>query len=168
MNWKEFKSVLKENSDAPLQFEYKQNQWAHNSFHLTEFKQANIVSVDCGGQKNEWNEIIVQVWEPPVLQLGPPMKAQKAIEIIDLVEGVVGFDQDAEVKIEYGNANFGTRQMPVTGFQLINDHLVAQMQDDKTLCKAIGRGETCGTEEPAMIVMEDATGESCAPGSGCC
>lgn len=170
MNWKEFKNVLRNNQGLPLQFEYKQNQWVHNSFHITEIKEADIVSVDCGGQKNTWKEIVVQVWEPEVLVNGNAMATSKAIEIIDRVESIVKMDEGSEVKIEYGNASFGTRQMPVSSFQMINDHLVVQMQDDKTLCKAIDRGQTCGPKPKVRIAaVVGATSENaCAPGSGCC
>jgi hypothetical protein len=36
----------------------------HAGYHLTELKAASFDTVDCGAQKNRWNETIVQLWVP--------------------------------------------------------------------------------------------------------
>jgi len=36
----------------------------HGGYHLTELKAASFDTVDCGAQKNQWNETIVQLWVP--------------------------------------------------------------------------------------------------------
>ena len=64
INWKTFKETLEKHPDLILQFQYAENKWVDASYHITEIKQAPIVSVDCGGVMNSWTEIIVQLWEP--------------------------------------------------------------------------------------------------------
>lgn len=84
MTWQAFKSTL----EASPNFEYQQGQKVDASFHITEIKQASIVSVDCGGQMNSWTEVIVQLWEPPVKEAERPMTVSKALQIVNLVEKI--------------------------------------------------------------------------------
>jgi len=63
-NWKTFKETLILNPELNLHFQYNGNKQVNASYHITEIKQAEIVSVDCGGVINNWTEIIVQLWEP--------------------------------------------------------------------------------------------------------
>ncbi|RZK99557.1 MAG: hypothetical protein EOO89_31030, partial [Pedobacter sp.] len=58
-NWQTFKATLEQHPDLTLQFQYAENKWVDASYHITEIKQAPIVSVDCGGKMNTWTEIIV-------------------------------------------------------------------------------------------------------------
>jgi hypothetical protein len=54
MNWAAFKDALLAHPDLDLQFQYASNKLVDASFHITEIKQAPIVSVDCGGVMNSW------------------------------------------------------------------------------------------------------------------
>ncbi|SDM20925.1 DUF6428 family protein [Pedobacter antarcticus] len=49
MTWGNFKSTLQKNPDLHLQFRYAGENLVKPSYHITEIKQAPIVSVDCGG-----------------------------------------------------------------------------------------------------------------------
>lgn len=167
MKWSEFKSNLSQFPTHHLQFEIATNTFVHPSFHITEIKQANITSVDCGGKKNEWTEIIVQLWEPEVLENDRSMEISKALSIIELVEKSLSLDYDAQVKIEFGNALFETKQMLPQEFEIKNHELIVKLQADATQCKAIDRGETCGTPKPKLKMIN--TSENvCTPDSGCC
>jgi hypothetical protein len=86
MNWSEFKTQLVQHPDLHLQFQFDENQFVHPSFHITEIKENNIKSVDCGGKMNAWTEIVLQLWEPSEKEAPRSMKASKALQIIDVVE----------------------------------------------------------------------------------
>ncbi|KVV13323.1 DUF6428 family protein [Flavobacterium sp. TAB 87] len=167
MKWSEFKSQLSQFPSHHLQFEITKDTFVHPSFHITEIKQANITSVDCGGKKNEWTEIIVQLWEPEVLENNRSMQVTKALSIIELVEKSVALDYNAAVKIEFGNAVFETKQMLPQEFEIKNDELILKLQTDATQCKAIDRGEACGTPKPKLKIT-NASENVCTPDSGCC
>jgi hypothetical protein len=79
MTWQAFKNTLVQNPDKFLQFQYAEGGFVHPSFHITEIKQAPIVSVDCGGQMNSWTEVIVQLWEPDVQEADRSMKVRKVV-----------------------------------------------------------------------------------------
>ncbi len=181
MDWRTFKTHLQAHPDLDLQFQYAENSWVAPSYHITEIKQAPIVSVDCGGKKNTWTEIIVQLWEPEHQQQSRSMKVSKALSIVDVVEKVLPLQPDGLVKIEFGNADFDTRQLLPSALRVEGDHLVVDLRADVTQCKALDRGGSCGTpgtseeaccspaKEPAPEFKNLAvTAECCTPGSGCC
>jgi hypothetical protein len=167
MNWSDFKTQLSNFPEHHLQFEFAENERVHPSFHITEIKQATITSVDCGGKMNAWTESIVQLWEPTVLENERSMKVTKALSIIDLVEKILPQNPNNLVKIEFGNSKFETRQMHPQEFQITNDEIIIKLTADRTQCKAIGRGDTCGTPIPAANQPESQN-SCCAPESDCC
>lgn len=182
MTWQTFKETLLGNTDKVLQFEYAPGQYVDASYHITEIKQAPIVSVDCGGVMNTWTEIIVQLWEPSVSDTDRAMKVSKALSIVSLVEKSLPLNPLGIVKIEFGNSKFDTRQMYPGEFTVEDDAFIVNLVPDFTQCKALSRDQTCGTapsgeacctpaEKPAvekLILVGVVEETSCKPGSGCC
>jgi len=183
--WQTFKATLEQNPNQTLQFQYAADKWVDASYHITEIKQAPIVSVDCGGVMNSWTEIIVQLWEPEVRDNERAMQVSKALSIVKLVEKSLPLNPLGVVKIEFGNSQFDTRQMYPGAFEISGENLIVNLIPDATQCKAITRGGSCGTtatgEECCVQTTETKTekpkielknlvadGPSCAPGSGCC
>ncbi|HYH55578.1 MAG TPA: DUF6428 family protein [Anseongella sp.] len=181
ISWQAFKEKLQQHADQTLQFQYGEGKWVDASYHITEVKQAPIVSVDCGGVMNFWTEVIVQLWEPGAKQTERAMKASKALSIIDVVEKSLPLNPKGTVKIEFGNSRFDTRQMYPGEFISESGNLIVNLVPDFTQCKAIGRGGSCGTtaageecctpeavEKPKVQPENLAAASGCAPGSGCC
>ena len=170
INWETFKDKLIQNPQLDLQFQYATDKRVSPSYHITEIKQAPITSVDCGGVKNEWTEIIVQLMEPVTQQQLRAMKVHKALSIIDVVEKVLPLDLNGTVKIEFGNAQFETRQLYPNEFITDGENLVIDLRPDTVQCKAIERGGSCGTPVKQKVELTNlATKEACCtPGGGCC
>jgi hypothetical protein len=185
MNWQAFKNTLLEQPDKILQFQYADGKLVDASYHITEIKQAPIVSVDCGGVMNSWTEIIVQLWEPSISETDHVMKVSKALSIIGLVEKSLALNPLGIIKIEFGNSRFDTRQMYPVDFILDGDFFTVNLAADFTQCKAITRGQSCGTNDSSedcctpenkvksireVEVKELAGSENagCVPGGGCC
>jgi hypothetical protein len=170
INWGTFKETLVQNPQLDLQFQYAENKWVSASYHITEIKQAPITSVDCGGVKNEWTEIIVQLMEPSVKQQERAMKVKKALSIIDVVENVLPLDVNGTVKIEFGNTEFDTRQLYPNEFIIDGENFIVDLRPDTVQCKAIERGGSCGTPAKQKVELKNlAVAESCCtPGAGCC
>jgi hypothetical protein len=177
MTWGDFKSMLEQNPDLYLQFEYEEGRLVDSSFHITEIKQAPVVSVDCGGQMNAWTEVIVQLWEPLVKETNRSMQVGKALKIVNLVEKSLPLNPKATVKIEFGNSKFDTRQMYPGELVAGNDTFTVKLVPDFTQCKALSRNQSCGTTSPGTsccapaplqeeLISSDSI--SCKPGSGCC
>lgn len=179
MTWGDFKNTLKQNPDLHLQFQYEEGKFVDSSYHITEIKQAPIVSVDCGGVMNSWTEVIVQLWEPSEKEVDRSMKIGKALKIVDLVEKSLPLNPNATVKIEFGNSRFDTRQMYPGEFASDGETFTVNLVPDFTQCKALTRNQSCGTSPaeasccaPAPVKQElelvTSDGDSCKPGSGCC
>ena len=176
-NWKTFKDTLLQHPDLDLQFQYAANKRIDCSYHITEIKQAPITSVDCGGVKNEWTEIIVQLWVPEEQQQLRSMKVKKALSIIETVEKMLALNPNGTVKIEFGNSEFDTRQMFPNEMIAHGENLVIDLRPDAVQCKAISRGGSCGTndkgedcctpaEKPKIELKNLAVTACCEP--GCC
>ena len=182
MNWQSFKSVLVQNPDKYLQFQYADGQFIEPSFHITEIKQAPIVSVDCGGKMNSWTEIIIQLWEPAEQESSRSMKVSKALSIINLVEKSLPLNPLATVKIEFGNSRFDTRHMYPGELIADTETFTVNLTPDFTQCKALTRNQSCGptsegdacctpARQPAKRELIDLVGTNaptCTPKSGCC
>ena len=181
MTWQDFKAQLSQHKDQILQFQYAEGSLVDASYHITEIKQAPIVSVDCGGVMNSWTEIIVQLWEPGEKQTDRAMSVSKALSIVEIVEKKLSLNPAGVVKIEFGNSGFDTRQMYPGALTISGDELIINLVADVTQCKAINRGGSCGTTESvaeccapaakAKVQLQNLAGTSdtvCTPGSGCC
>lgn len=185
MNWQSFKSKLQEHPELTLQFQYAADKWVDASYHITEIKQAPIVSVDCGGVMNSWTEIIVQLWEPSEKDSERAMQVSKALSIVQLVEKTLPLNPLGIVKIEFGNSQFDTRQMYPGALNIAGENLIIDLIPDATQCKAISRGGSCGTTDtgeeccaPAakkeeakpkiQLINLASEGPVCGPDSGCC
>lgn len=183
MNWQSFKSTLLQNPDKHLQFQYAEGEFVHASFHITEIKQAPIVSVDCGGKMNGWTEVILQLWEPSVQEGDRSMTVSKALSIINVVEKSLPLNAMATVKIEFGNSRFDTRQMYPGDFITDGETFTVNLTPDFTQCKAQTRGQSYGVSlageaycTPAatrvipqpIFELVEADAPCCAPGSSRC
>ena len=161
MKTHEFLSLLQENSQRKLVFEYKPGQLVAANYHITEVKNVTIDSIDCGANPDFWKETIIQLWESP-MEKGKReyMSAYKALSILKKVDKVKPMEREVEVKFEYSNPNFHTAQLFVNDLEISGENLIVKLGIEKTDCKA---KETCGIPE----TMTE-TASACAPGSGCC
>ena len=64
MTTQDFIAQLRRASDKTLLFVNGEGDTIHAGYHLTEIKAAKFDTVDCGGEKNSWNETIMQLWIP--------------------------------------------------------------------------------------------------------
>src|SRR6266705_6914872 len=106
MQTHEFIASLRRSPDKQLLFENEEGAAIHSGYHLTELKAASFDTVDCGAQKNRWNETIVQLWVPENEGSDEFMTAKKFLSIYDQVSGMIALDPKAEIRFEYGDENF--------------------------------------------------------------
>ena len=86
MTTHDFLELLKNNPEAGLRFEYEQDRFVPDTYHITEIKNVTIDSVDCGGRPDSYKQTVVQLWVPPNEKLRKPWTAQKALSIFDIVD----------------------------------------------------------------------------------
>lgn len=163
MNTQELFTLLEENKNCSLLFEYAPNQLVAANYHITEVKHTKIDAVDCGANADSWNETVIQLWESPS-EIGKTefMTAYKALSILKKVGTMKAYDMHSVVRFEYGNSLFHTAQLHVAGAQVIDNNLLLRLSVQATDCKA---KDTCGVPEESAVA---AATSGCDPNSGCC
>ncbi|WP_298756209.1 DUF6428 family protein [uncultured Psychroserpens sp.] len=165
MKTQELFSILEQNQDKSLLFEYIPNAFVGANYHITEVKHITINSVDCGAQTDNWNETIIQLWESPS-EIGKTdfMSVYKALGILNKVGKMKPYDLNAEVKFEYSNKTFHTAQLFVSDFTIENNKLIIKLSVEQTDCKA---KEACGVpDQKKELVTNDEP--CCSPSGNCC
>ena len=77
-----------------------ENATTTQGYYLTELKAATFHTVDCVGQKNRWNETIVQLWVAEDEENDEFMIAEKFLSIYDRVSGMIALNPEAEIRFE--------------------------------------------------------------------
>lgn len=160
MKVKEFITVLEENKGKELLFSYAQDQLVGANYHLTEVKNVQFDTTDCGGKTNFWEETHFQLWESPS-ELGKRdyMTTEKIASIITRVDGIKRIKKETELKLEYGNDVFPTSVMPVKNIEWDAERVYVYLYAEATGCKA---------EDVCVIESEEQEQEACCATSNCC
>ncbi|WP_194776680.1 DUF6428 family protein [Pararhodonellum marinum] len=174
-----FTQILQDNSEKALFFEYQTGQFVRTDYHITEIKNVSYDTVDCGGIRNQWTEVHVQLWENEIPEPDHQVDSKKALKIFEVVNKVRATYPDTEIKFEYGNSSFPTAVLPIHDIKDTGNALIVQLTPDQTTCKAKDRATTpeekaaacCGPASKAKVrvsLANLATANACEPGSGCC
>src|SRR6476660_10540864 len=141
MRTQDFISRLREAPAKRLVFTNSDGATIHGGCHLTELKAASVDTVDCGAQKNQWNETIAQLWVPEEEENGERMTAAKFLSIYDKVARLISLDVTAEIRFEYGDENFPPSDYHVEKISENEAELRVQLRLPQATCKARDRRE---------------------------
>jgi hypothetical protein len=142
MRRQDFIRRLRKASAKALVFINSAGATIHGGYHLTELKAASFDTVDCGAQKNQWNETIVQLWVPEEQENGEFMTAAKFLSIYDKVARLISLDVTAEIRFEYGDENFPPSDYHVEKISENEAELRVQLRLPQATCKARDRRES--------------------------
>ena len=142
MKTQDFISRLREAPAKRLVFTNSEGERIHSGYHLTELKAASFDTVDCGAQKNQWNETIVQLWVSEDEENGEFMTSSKFLSIYDKVASLIPLDPTAEIRFEYGDENFPPSNYHVEKITEHQTELRVQLRLPQTTCKARDRRES--------------------------
>ncbi len=161
MKTKEFISLLENNLDKELLFEYANDKFAGANYHLTEVKNVFFDTVDCGGRSDSWKETHLQLWESPKeMDKTNFMTVDKILSILKKVDGIKALEIETPIKIEYGNSDFHTSVMEIDHFVIQSNRLIVKLYSEATLCKA---NDECGIAQ-----KDEINEEACCAEVGCC
>jgi len=138
MKTNEFVSELRRATANQLVFVDGHGHAVHPGYHLTELKAASLETVDCGGQTNQWQETIVQLWVPANPD-NDYMTAAKFLKIFDKVRGMIPLNFDAAIRVEYGDENFFQSTYDVRSIAHTEGVTRVLLQPPETTCKARDR-----------------------------
>ncbi len=115
-------------------------------YHITEIKDVNFKTVDCGGKKDQWRETIIQLWNTETIEKNrSAMKADKALSIISKVNQIQALDYSSEIKFEYQKDMNETASIySLTNIDVLKNKLIVHLGNIPTQCKAADRShESC-------------------------
>lgn len=138
MTTEEFISRMRKAPDQELIFENRAGQAVRAGYHLTEIKAAHFDAIDCGGQTNQWNETIVQLWAPAEAD-DEYMTAGKFLRIFDKATAMIPLQLGAEIRVEYGDGNFFPSLYHVEAVKSGPSETRVLLQPPATTCKARDR-----------------------------
>ena len=156
MTTQEFIAVLRKAPDHRLIFQNEAGDAVRAGYHLTEIKAAHFETVDCGGQTNQWQETIVQLWVPAGAD-DEYMTAGKFLRIFDKVTAMIPLRFEAEIRVEYGDENFFPSLYHVEAVSSENGDTRVLLAPPATTCKARDRR-----------LAEVETGACCQPAAAAC
>ncbi|MFK7932283.1 MAG: DUF6428 family protein [Saprospiraceae bacterium] len=158
MQTQEFLSILKQNPNKEIVFEYAAGEFVPNAYHITEVKNVHIESVDCGGRPDEYYQTVIQLWIGETVTQERAMTADKAMKILDIVDKKKPMRRDTELFFEYGYGDLRTSNYQVENVVELANKIILQMYVAPTVCKPKFELQMAGSDSSGM----------CAPGGGCC
>jgi hypothetical protein len=160
MKTNEFLSKLRRAPKNQLVFVDAHGHAVPAGYHLTELKAASLETVDCGGQTNQWQETIVQLWVPADPD-SDYMTAGKFLKIFDKVRGMIPLNFNAAIRVEYGDENFFPSTYDVHSITHAEDVTCVLLQAPETTCKARDRREKSIRSEAERETCCSAAAQSC-------
>jgi hypothetical protein len=139
MKTKDFLALLRRSPHKSVIFVNDNGLTVRPGYHLTELKAATYDAIDCGAQKNRWNETIVQLWVPEEEASDELMTAGKFLSIYDKVSGMISIDPEAEMRFEYGDESFFPSNYHVATVKQDDATIRVELQPPQTTCKARDR-----------------------------
>ena len=137
MSTKEFLSLLQDNPEKSLLFEYKHGHFVGANYHITEVKNITIDAVDCGANTDFWKETIVQLWESPLEKDKKEyMTTNKALDILNKVDRMKPMEREVEMKFEYSTPADHTSLLFVFAYTIDSIQLMMQLGVVQTVCTA--------------------------------
>jgi len=141
MTTKQFLDILEQNKETAISFEYESGSFARIDYHITEIKNVTFDSVDCGGVRNQWQEVHIQLWESKLPNPIHRVNTTKALDIFNVVNKVRETLGDVEIKFEYGNNRFHTAIQPIQSVSIDNEQVIVRLGKERTTCKANDRAK---------------------------
>jgi hypothetical protein len=126
-------------------------------YHVTEVKAGSFVTLDCGGNPDQWRETILQVEDRAPDNGRTFMPVAKFRAILDQVAARIGLDPDARLTFEVG---------PPEAPMQVFDAEALQADDDNVVLRLVARAAICKPRHRAM--QEAASAACCGSAAGSC
>ncbi|UXN66128.1 DUF6428 family protein (plasmid) [Phyllobacterium sp. A18/5-2] len=152
-------AALEPHSDKSLVLQYR-GRTIQPGYHVTEVKAGSFVTLDCGGNPDQWHETILQVEDLPSVGGRDFMQVSKFRGILAQVATRVVLDADARLTFEVGTPDAPMQVFDVNTLAIEADRIVLALAARPAICK------------PRHRAAKEAAPAACcgtaAKGSGCC
>jgi hypothetical protein len=152
-------AALQPHADKALVIEYA-GRTIQAGYHVTEVKAGSFVTLDCGGNPDQWHETILQVEDIPTTEGRDFMRVGKFCDILAQVATKIELDSGARLTFEVG--------MPGTPMQIFDADTLRLSAEDVVLSLA-PRPAICKPRHRAVqnVVATSCCGQS-ANAARCC
>lgn len=151
-------AALEPHADKPLVLEYE-GRTIQPGYHVTEVKAGSFVTLDCGGNPDQWHETILQVEDLPSDGGRDFMQVSKFRGILAQVAKRIELDADARLTFEVGT--------PDTPMQVFDVNTLA-IEADRIVLALTARPAICKPRHRAAKAAAAACCGTAAKSSGCC
>lgn len=152
-------AALEPHVDKSLFIEYG-GRTIQSGYHVTEVKAGSFVTIDCGGNPDQWHETILQVEDLPSEGGRDFMKVSKFRGILAQVANRIELDADARLTFEVGKPDTPMQVFDVGTLAIESDRIVLALAARPAICK------------PRHRAAKEAAAVSCcgpaAKSSACC
>lgn len=167
MNARVFFAAMDQSQDLPLEVRLDDGTTVRKDFHLTEFKNNTIESVDCGGARNEWRELVIQLWEPPLVE-DHLLTTNTVMGIVNKVQQSLPLFMDAELKVEYSKPDGVLGVYTVADVSTAGGKLLVHLAKEEGQCKGLSSGACQPQKQKVAMADLGQASNGCTPGGGCC
>jgi hypothetical protein len=126
--------ALEQHSDKALIIEYA-GRTIRPGYHVTEVKAGSFLTLDCGGNPDQWRETILQVED--LAPEGEPafMPVAKFRAILAQVAARIELDRDARLTFEVGPPDAAMQVFDVSTLQIEADRITVRLAARPAICK---------------------------------
>lgn len=144
MKYNTFIETLQKNVDLELTFSFEGGN-IRNDYHITEVMSTTVSAIDCGKKLDQWNESVIQLFEPSRESNLRSMKVQKALGIFKKSSEIISIPGDANVVLEFRPQGAAAAQRyTVADVKAENGKLLVQSEGATTQCKPAAKtGSGC-------------------------
>lgn len=141
---------LEPHSTKSLVLEYAGRK-IQSGYHVTEVKAGSFITLDCGGNSDQWRETILQVEDIASQDGRDFMTVEKFRKILDQVAMKIEIDWDARLTFEVGPPDTPMQVFDVHALEFGTDHVLLRLASRPAICKPRHRAEhaaaraCCGT-----------------------
>lgn len=149
---------LEPHDDKSLVIEYG-GRTIQSGYHVTEVKAGSFVTLDCGGNPDQWHETILQVEDIPSEDGRDFMKVEKLRKILGQVATKIELEAGARLTFEVG--------VPGTPMEVFDVHAL-EIDSERALLRLAPRPAICKPRHRAAQAASAASGCASPAKSGCC
>ncbi|CAN7351667.1 DUF6428 family protein [Phyllobacterium sp. LjRoot231] len=151
---------LEPHADKSLVIEYG-GRTIQPGYHVTEVKAGSFVTLDCGGNPDQWHETILQVEDIPSQDGSDFMKVEKFRKILAQVATRIELDAGARLTFEVG--------VPGTPMQVFDVHAL-EVDGERAVLRLAARPAICKPRHRAVLIAEKSSccGIAARNQTGCC
>lgn len=132
--------ALEPHAGKALVIEYA-GRTIQRGYHVTEVKAGSFVTLDCGGNPDQWRETILQVEDVAAAAEAEFMPVSKFRAILDQVAARIALDPSARLTFEVGLPDTPMQVFDIDTLRVGTDRVVLCLASRPAICKPRHRAD---------------------------